>query len=549
MPLHPEIVVLWERFIHGLIALRVFEMSLQPCPRVIVGGTLIDGTGRSPIFDSVVVIDDEWVVAVGKRDEVPIPEGAEVIDASGRTVMPGLIDAHVHFLGMGISMIQNLNLRDTASIVEALDLLRKRVSTAEKGEWIRGMGWDDSKWEERRYATRFDLDAVSPDNPVMLVRVCGHLMTLNSRALEVAGITKDTADPPGGLIDRTPEGEPTGVLRDAGHLVWKNIPPVSEETALEGLRMVCDHALSLGCTGVHEAGLDGFGIRVYQRAMKEGSLKVRAYLMWRNGLAESMDALGLITGFGNEMVKLGSAKMILDGSLGARTASLFEPYEDDPSTKGLLMMSEEELVERVKTVHKAGSQVAVHAIGDYAIELVIGAIGEAIRDSPRKGHRHRIEHCELLSSNQIERIRSLGIVPSMQPNFAGEWSGKDGLYENRLGKRRLRQNNPYRYLLDEGVKVAFGSDCMPFSPLYGIWSAVNHPVRESRITLEEAVRGFTLDAAYASFEEKLKGSVEPGKLADITILEKDLTQLPSEEIKDVSVMMTIVGGKILYHND
>lgn len=524
-------------------------MSLQPCPRVVVGGTLIDGTGRPPVKDSVVVIDDEWVVAVGKKGEIPIPEGAEVIDASGRTVLPGLIDAHVHFLGMGISMIQNLSLVNTASIVEALDLLRKRVSTAEKGEWIRGVGWDDSKWEERRYATRFDLDAVSPDNPVMLVRVCGHLMTLNSRALEVTGITKDTADPPGGLIDRTPEGEPTGVLRDAGHLVWKHIPPVTEETALEGLRMVCDHALSLGCTGVHEAGLDGFGIRVYQRAIKEGSLKVRTYLMWRIGLAESMDALGLSTGFGNEMVRLGSAKMILDGSLGARTASLFEPYDDDPSTKGLLMMQEEELVERVKTIHKSGSQVAVHAIGDYAIELVIRAIGEAIRDSPRKGHRHRIEHCELLSSNQIERIRSLGIVPSMQPNFAGEWSGKDGLYENRLGKRRLRQNNPYRYLLDEGVKVAFGSDCMPFNPLYGIWSAVNHPVRESRITLEEAVKGFTLDAAYASFEEELKGSVEPGKLADITILEKDLTQLPSEEIKDVSVMMTIVGGKILYHKE
>ncbi|MCW3979707.1 MAG: amidohydrolase family protein, partial [Candidatus Bathyarchaeota archaeon] len=197
-------------------------------------------------------------------------------------------------------------------------------------------------------------------------------------------------------------------------------------------------------------------------------------------------------------------------------------------------------------VHRQGSQVAVHAIGDYGIEVTINAIEEAIRDSPRKDHRHRIEHCEILSSTQIERIKRLGIIPSMQPNFVGEWSGPDGLYETRLGAKRLRQNNPYRFLLDEDIRVCFGSDGMPFHPLYGIWSAVNHPVRESRITLEEAVRAFTLDAAYASFEEDLKGSLEPGKLADITILEKDLTEIPGDEIKDVQVYMTIVGGKILY---
>ncbi|HUS77474.1 MAG TPA: amidohydrolase family protein, partial [Patescibacteria group bacterium] len=177
------------------------------------------------------------------------------------------------------------------------------------------------------------------------------------------------------------------------------------------------------------------------------------------------------------------------------------------------------------------------------------AIEEAIRESPRKDHRHRIEHCELLSSQQIERMRQLGIIASMQPNFVGEWSGPDGLYEARIGKRRLKQNNPYRALLDEGVRVPFGSDGMPFHPLYGIWSAVNHPVRESRITLEEAVKGFTLDAAYSSFEEDLKGSVEVGKIADLAILEQDLTEIPSTEIKDVEVKMTIVGGKILYYNE
>jgi hypothetical protein len=350
-------------------------------------------------------------------------------------------------------------------------------------------------------------------------------------------------------VDKSEEGEPTGILRDARQLVGSHVPPPTMEMALEGLKRACDHALSLGCTGVHEAGLGGFEIRAYLKALEMGILKVRAYLMWREDLSESVRSLGLLTGFGNEIVRLGSAKLLIDGSLGARTASLFEPYEDDPSTKGLLMMPEEDLKEKVKGIHRQGHQVAIHAIGDYGIEASINAIEEALKASPRKNHRHRIEHCEILTTSQIERIKQLGIVPSMQPNFAGEWSGPDGLYEARLGVRRLRQNNPYRLLLDEDIHVCFGSDGMPFDPIYGIWSAVNHPIRESRISLEEAVKAFTLDAAYASFEDDLKGSLEPGKLADVTILEKDLTEIPRDEVKDVKVHLTIVGGNILYKKD
>ena len=521
-------------------------MSLEPCPRAIIGGTLIDGTGQPPLNDSVVVLKDEWIEAVGKRGDVSVPDGAQLVDASGKTVIPGLIDAHMHFFGMGIRMIRRVDLSDTRSVREALEKVKQKVAETRKGEWVLGGGWDESKWIERRYLTKYDLDPFSEDNPVLLSRVCGHLVTLNSKALEIANITEDTPNPPGGQIDKGEVGEPTGVLRDAGQLVWPLVPPPTEETALEGLRMACDLAIRLGCTGIHEAGMDAFGLRAYQTIAEQGFLKVRAYIMWRGGQASSMEALGLQTGFGNEMLRLGSAKLLIDGSLGARTAALFEPYEDDPSTKGLTMMSADELNEKVKAVHRQGSQVAIHAIGDYGIELAINSIEEAIRDSPRKDHRHRIEHCEILTSTQIERIRQLGIVASMQPNFVGEWSWPEGLYETRLGRRRLRQNNPYRFLLDEGVHVAFGSDGMPFNPIYGIWSAVSHPIRESRITLEEAVKCYTLDAAFASFEEDIKGSIESGKLADITILEEDLTEIPSDEIKDVSVHMTIVGGKILY---
>jgi predicted amidohydrolase YtcJ len=529
--------------------LGTISMNLEPCPRVIIGGTLIDGTGRPPIKDSVIVIKDEWITAVGKRDQVEIPPGAEIIDASGKTVLPGLIDAHVHFVGLGVRMIQNINLRGAKTISEALEKVKTRIAEVEKGVWILGRGWDDSKWEDRRYITKYDLDPISPDNPVILTRVCGHLVSINSQALEIAGITKDTPDPKGGEIDRTPEGEPTGVLKDASHLVRKHVPRVNDEINVEGLKRASEYALSLGCTSIQEAGIEAPKMRAYQTALEKGYLKVRAYLMWTERNIEAMKALGLRTGFGNNMLRLGSAKMLVDGSIGARTAAFFEPYEDEQTTKGIVTIPEDELIQRVKAVHRTGSQVAIHAIGDYAIETTINAIEAAIRDSPRKDHRHRIEHCEVLTSTQIERIKQLGIIPSVQPNFAGEWSDPGGLYETRIGKKRLRQNNPYRYLLDEGIRLSFGSDGMPFNPIYGIWSAVNHWIRESRITLEEAVRGFTLDAAYASFEEDMKGSVEVGKLADIAILEQDLTEIPSNEIRDVPVHMTLVGGKIMYYNE
>ena len=523
-------------------------MSLEPCPRAIVGGVLIDGTGRPPVKDSVVVIDSDWIVAVGRRGEMAVPGDAEVIDASGRTVLPGLIDAHTHFLWMGVAMIRQVDLSGAASLSDAVELVRAWVAATPEGEWVMGRGWDESRWAERRYITKEDLDPLSPHHPLMLTRVCGHLITLNSKALELAGITRETPDPPGGRIDRGPDGEPTGILRDARHLVEEVIPPVTEEVALEGLRRACERALSLGCTGIHDAGLDAFSIGIYQSALERGLLKVRASLMMADPVFKAAADLVVRTDL-NEMLRLGPAKLFIDGSIGARTAALFEPYADDPSTKGLVMMTPEELTERVRAAHRHGLQVAVHAIGDRGIEHALNAVEEALREAPRKGHRHRIEHCEVPTAYQIERMRELGIVASVQPNFGGEWSGPEGLYEARLGARRLRQNNPYRLLLDEGVRVAFGSDCMPFNPLYGIWSAVNHPIRASRITLEEAVRCYTLDAAYASFEEDLKGSVEPGKLADITILDGDLTETPADQIRDVPVYMTIVGGKILHRRE
>jgi len=522
-----------------------------------MGGTLIDGTGKPPIKDSAVIISGSKIVEAGKAGDVEVPNDAVVINAMGKTVMPGFIDCHTHFILMGVRTLATLDLSGTRSISEVVEHVRARLAELSKGAWLRGHGWDESRWVERRYITKRDLDQVSPDNPVILTPYYGHLATVNTRALELAKITMNTSDPPGGRIDRdSATGEPTGVLRDeATKLVDEIIPPTTKEMSLKGLQKACEIALSWGCTSIHELGTDAIGFSTYQTAIEDGSLKVRAYVMPRARATEKMidglEDLGIRTGFGDKSLRIGSVKIYIDGSMGARTAVFFEPYADDPSTTGLFTIQPEELRQRVLRAHKLGIQVAIHAIGDRGIEEALSAIEVALEEEPRKDHRHRIEHCEVLTEDQIIRIKRLGIVASMQPNFAGEWGQPGGMYEQRIGPERLRRNNPYRRLLDEGIKVAFGSDCgycppWPFNPIYGIWSAINHPIEESRITLEEAVKCYTLDVAYASFEEDLKGSIEPGKLADITILSDDLTSIPQERISDVMVDLTMVDGRILW---
>lgn len=522
-------------------------MSLEPCPRVLVGGSLIDGTGAPAVKNSVVVIEGDWITAVGKRDEIEIPEGSEIYDVSGMTVLPGLIDSHCHFLHMGVAMLRTVNLNDAGSLEEAVERVKRRVEEIGSGEWVLGRGWDESKWPENRYITKHDLDPFSQDNPVMLVRVCGHLVSVNSKAMELAGITNEIQDTKGGRIDKDEGGDNTGVLRDCRYLVERAIPEITEDVMVEGLERASDHAISLGCTAIHDAGLTAPQIRAYQRALEEGRLRVRSYLMLRYEAARGAIQLGLRSGFGNDMIRIGPAKLMIDGSLGARTAALFEPYADDSSTSGLLLMDPDELAELIKRAHTNNIQVAVHAIGDLGVEHVIDGIQAALKEEPKKDHRHRIEHCEVLTAGQIERIGALDIVPAMQPNFIGEWSGPGSMYEQRLGSERERLSNPYRDLLDEGIKVAFGSDGMPFNPIYGIWSAVNHPIRSSRITLEEAVKCYTLFSAYACFQEERIGSVQVGKLADIAVFDRDLTDIPEEDIRDAEAYMTLMSGKILYH--
>ena len=517
---------------------------------------MIDGTGRPALRDAVILIDGPRIVAVGKRSEVAVPPDARVIDASNKTVVPGLIDSHTHFLSMGYRL-GHLQLDDADSIGDIISRLREYISARRLpgGKWVQGRGWDDQYLKERRYPDRRDLDEASPHNPVALTRICGHMNVLNSRALEACGINADTPNPPGGVIDKGESGEPTGILRDTRGIVTPHIPPPTYEELRQGLRDAITLAHSLGATTIHDCSRpDGssllMSVRPYVDAHKEGELRLRCHVM-----TGEPHGLG-----GDGWLSFGTLKIGIDGSMGAQTALLYESYTNDPSTSGVYVGDQERNRRVAAEQHLNGGQIAIHAIGDRAITEAVSRIEEVLDAEPRRDHRHRIEHFEYPTDADIERARRLGIVASMQPNFVGEWAWPGGMYETRLGKRRNRRTNPYRRLLDLGFHVPFGSDGMPFHPLYGIWSAVNHPVAGSKIGVEEAVRCYTLEGAYATREEGVKGSLEAGKLADMTILPIDITgtgfrlakrdaasvERAKNEMKKMKAYMTILNGEIVY---
>jgi hypothetical protein len=524
--------------------------------KTILCGCLIDGTGRPALSDAVVVVEGNKIVAVGNRKHISIPKGTEVIDATRKTVVPGLIDSHTHFLGMGYSLT-HLQLRDARSVGDIVEGLRHYISSraVPEGKWVQGRQWDDQNLRERRYPTRHDLDPASPGNPVALTRICGHMIVLNSMALEACGITRDTPNPPGGLVDKDQWGEPTGVLRDARDLVTPHIPPPTHEELRQGLRDAAALAHSLGCTGITDCSrpdesVPQLSTKPYVDAHRENDLSLRCHVMTWYPREWS----------GDQWLTFGTLKIGIDGSAGAQTALMYEPYADNPATFGVYVGDQERNRRVVAEQHIKGGEVAIHAIGDRACTEAIDRIEEALAVKPRSDHRYRIEHFEYPTDADVERARRLGVVASMQPNFVGEWGWPGGMYDTRVGWDRLARGNPYRRLLDLGFHMPFGSDGMPFHPLYGIWSAVNHPILGSRITVEEAVRCFTFEGAWVAREEAVRGTIEIGKLADIAIFEGDLTgawfrlggakpevlEGMRMEIKRSKAWLTMLDGEVVY---
>jgi predicted amidohydrolase YtcJ len=431
-------------------------------------------------------------------------------------------------------------LESSRSAEEAKQALKDVLRRYSPGQWVRGYGWDESFWPEKRYLTAADLDEVSRENPIAVDRVDTHLTSVNSLALKKLGVPLDHE----GVL-KGKKGKPTGVLRDIDDL-WKKMPPSAEEIkqgVVDGNRI----AGKYGITSLVDNQPPGI-LRYVLACEREEALTARMVVNEYSEVTENMIELGITSGMGGSMVRIGGVKSFMDGSIGARTAALSQPYTDDKSNRGRMLVSQKDMQALLKKAVKNDIQTATHAIGDDAIETLISAF-ENLSESERskvKDQRHRIEHAEMISEDEIRRAVDLGLILSMQPNFVGVWQQKGGLYEQRLGPERVSSMNMFRVALDKEAHVCFGSDGMPYGPLYGIWSATTFPNPKVRITVEEALRCYTVESAYSIFMERTIGSLKVGKKADFVILSDDVTTIPPARVKDINVETTILGGIVEY---
>ncbi len=493
-----------------------------------------------------VAISNGKIVDVGADQQILnyATDQTKIIDLNGLTVVPGLIDCHVHVLNFGQSLRQ-LDLRYVGSVKEMQSRLNGYARSQPHG-WILGRGWDQDRFDEKRYPNRWDLDAAVNDRPVFLTRVCGHIGVVNSKALELAGINRKMSLS-NRQIDRDREtGELTGILREESlELVHRVIPKLSSEEIEESCLLACQRAVEAGLTSVNWIAGSSEELRAIQKLDHEGQLPIRVYIGFPAEFLNHLARLGLPTGFGSNKVKIGFIKVLAVGSLGGHTAALNQPYSDRPDTGGLMLYTQRKLNKIVHDAHRAGLQIAVHAIGDRALGSALKAFRRAFEKSARNDSRHRIEHCSVLNSTLIKTMSSLAIIASVQPHFivSDFWVAK------RVGKERARWVYPFKSLIRERIMVAAGSDCPvePIDPLLGIWAAVTRTDSyDENVTAEEALRMYTLNAAYASFQEDRKGSIEAGKLADFTVLSEDPCGISAEKIKEIAVEMVIIDGKIVY---
>jgi hypothetical protein len=477
-----------------------------------------------------VAVRDGKIVAVGQTAEIEKLRHAttQVLDLKNKTLLPGFIDAHTHFVSTGLENTLFLEVTKAKSLSEVLDRMREHSKVLPKGEWLRARGWDESFWPEKRYITKSDLDRIAPDRPALAIRVDGHILCVNTKALQ----TVQNFEVRSGEFD-----EANGLLRE--ETAWsflQQLEPTHEqyqEAILEAVKI----AYKLGVTSLHDI-VRPSQVRAYSALHQAKKLNIRVYLNPEVKYLDELEKSGFRTGFGDRWLKLGAIKFFADGSIGARNAALHQPYQDSPEARGTLNYEQSELNQLVKRSHNAGFQVMIHAIGDRAIDAALDAFTYA-NVTPER--RDRIEHFELANASHLQRMKTMGILASMQPNFV-QWSGPGGLYDTRLGAERDATIDPHTEVLGAGVRLVFSSDRMPFSPLYGIHCAVNAPFASQRISVEEALESYTIEGAFASFEEKRKGSIEVGKLADLVVLSEDPTK-NSKNIEKISVEMTFLEGQ------
>ncbi|MGD0222779.1 MAG: amidohydrolase [Terriglobia bacterium] len=520
-------------------------------------------------FAEAVAIANGRILAVGNNAEIQAYAGpnARVVDLKGRLAVPGLIDSHAHFIDGGFQLL-SVDLKDARSEEEFTRRIGEKAGTLAPGRWLKGGDWDEQAWASAKLPIHQMIDAVSGNHPAFLSRYDGHAILANSLAIKLAGVTRATPDPVGGVIIRDATGEPTGIFKDAAQdLIAKVIPPPTEAEMTEALRAALAEAARVGLTSVDSITVDADSwngsftgeIQLLRRAELEGWLTCRVYEVIPIMHWEKLRDAGIAHNMGDDFIKLGGVKAFADGSLGSATAWMYEPFADDPANRGIplpLMSPPAKMESLASGTDQAQIQICIHAIGDRAIAEILDMYERLGGNNPA-AHRFRIEHAQHMRPQDFARFAKLGVIASMQPYHAiddGRWA------EKRLGPERARWSYAWRSMLDAGAPLAFGSDwpVAPLSPIPGIYAAVTRATVDGkkpdgwfpgqRLTVEEALRAYTLGSAYAAFQENDKGSIAPGKLGDVVVLSDDLFTIPPAKIKDAHAVMTIVGGKIVYES-
>jgi predicted amidohydrolase YtcJ len=548
-----------------LVALAVGSQGLATAPSkpsadlIITHANIWTVDPSHPRAQAVAVLGAR-IVSVGDETEVSAWRGREtrVIDAGGKLVLPGFNDAHVHFVSGG-AQLDSVQLNDATSPQEFARRIADRVKVTPKGAWIQGGDWDETKWTSPQLPTKELIDPVTGDTPVFVSRYDGHMGLANSAALRAAGISAETPDPPGGAIVHDAQGNPTGALKDAAlDLLSRAIPPLTHEERLHAVKRALAHAASLGVTSVQNMNPDYSDIAVYSELLERGELTTRIYAAPYIMDFEDQAKIGIRHAFGGPYLRLGAVKAYADGSLGARTAYFFEPFSDTPDNRGLLsdeMQPPTVMRDRMLKADAAGIQICTHAIGDQGISIILDFYADVVKEHGPADRRLRIEHAQHMAAKDFERFAQLGVIASVQPYHAiddGRWA------EGRIGHDRASRTYAFRTFLNHGVRLAFGTDwdVAPLNPMLTLYAAITRATLdgknpngwfpEQKLTVAEAVQAYTMGSAYAEFQDHEKGSITPGKLADMVILSDDVFRIDPVKIRDLKVLKTFVGGKLIY---
>jgi len=518
--------------------------------------------GKDKGFAPSLAIWGGKVLAHGSDEDIAdlIGPGTNTVDLAGRTAIPGINDAHQHMLSLGLAQLEiDLRAHVVSTMEELLVKVKDRVGEVGPGEWVVGGRYDHFALDVNRQPYREELDQVAPDNPVLLIRTCGHIGVANSKAFELAGINEETPDPPGGHLVRE-NGRLTGELQEsAKNLVRDAMPSRGLDELIDGLEAGGNLLLSHGITSVMDAGV-GFAegyldLIAYQEARRRNRLKVRSYLSLTGGpggIADRAHENGLLSGFGDEYLKIGSVKLFTDGSAGGKTAAMNDPYRCNCGNRGLFIYEDKEIFDYVATYHRQGYQVSMHAIGDAAIDQCLRALEAAQTQYPGEGRRHRIEHCSFTTTEQVVRMQDQGVIPAPQPVFIYEFGD---LYIDVLGMERPSISYPMRSWMDAGLRPSASSDApvSDFNPFKNMYAMVTRKTNRGTLlgaaeilSMEAAVHALTMNGAYGSFSEQAKGDLSVGMLADIAVLDRDIFTIDAEDLLAGQVDLTVLDGEIVY---